>query len=132
MIKTTITTMQDATNFIKVDRNGNKDKGVYASNIALKLKNDNIDRIRNSLQQNNSPTTQVPTYQYTTNNNIPSSESTLPPNPDDYQSYNFCGQTYETIDCNKPCNMGLDIECAELETCYFMTTNKCLIPTSYP
>ena len=133
MIKKTITTMQDATNFLKVDGYGKKDRGVYASNIALRLKNENIIQITNSLSQNNLPTTSSPTYQYTTINNIPSSESsTLPPNPDDSQSHNFCGQTYETIDCNKPCYMGLDLECDELETCYFMTTNKCFIPTTYP
>uniref|UniRef100_A0A6C0E2Y1 Uncharacterized protein n=1 Tax=viral metagenome TaxID=1070528 RepID=A0A6C0E2Y1_9ZZZZ len=133
MIKKTITTMQDATNFLKVDVYGKKDKGVYASNIALRLKNENIIQITNSLPQNNSPTTPSPSYQYTTINNVPSSESsTLPPNPDDSQSHNFCGQTYETIDCNKPCYMGLDLECGDLETCYLMTTNKCGIPTSYP
>ena len=133
MIKKTITTMQDATNFLKVDFYGKKDKGVYASNIALRLKNENIIQITNSLPQNNSPTTPSPSYQYTTINNVPSSESsTLPPNPDDSQSHNFCGQTYETIDCNKPCYMGLDLECDETETCYLITTNKCGVPTSYP
>ena len=34
MIKSTITTMNDVTQFIKTDRNGNPDDGVYASKIA--------------------------------------------------------------------------------------------------
>ena len=135
MIKNTITTMQDTTNFLKVDANGNKDNGVYASTIASKLKQQNIDKITSLLSVNTtvSPPTQPLTTQIqpqvtqtTLNYTLPIDNSTLPPNPDNLSSsFNFCGQTYETIDCNRPCVSGMDFECVT-DTCFY--TTKCPMP----
>lgn len=135
MIKNTITTMQDATNFLKVDASGNKDNGVYASTIASKLKQQNIDKITSLLSVNTtvSPPTQPLTTQIqpqvtqtTLNYTLPIDNSTLPPNPDNLSSsFNFCGQTYETIDCNRPCVSGMDFECVT-DTCFY--TTKCPMP----
>jgi hypothetical protein len=47
MLKTTITTMNDPTNFLKVDENGKQDDGVYASTIASVVKSQNINKITN-------------------------------------------------------------------------------------
>ena len=132
MLKNNITTMQDITNFKKIDSNGDKDNGVYASNIATQLKIKNIEKITSIFNTNN-PTIQptiLPTTQ-TNPNVIPTSmtqidSDTIPPNPDDSVSmYNFCGQTYETINCNIPCNSGMDYECGNGK-CFH--TNLCTIP----
>jgi hypothetical protein len=128
MLKTTMTTMQDITNFIKVDATGNSDNGEYAATNALKTKNINIEKINNL---NNQLFTTLPIIYTTksaftnTNTNI---RNTLPPNPDDLKqdiSY-FCGLTYNTINCNKPCPTGLDIECGT-ETCFY-TNEFCKMP----
>lgn len=68
-----------------------------------------------------------PTFQPTNDKNISSSpipsDNTLPPNPDDSTSvYNFCDQTYETINCGLSCQSGMDYEC-EIGTCFY--TNLC-------
>jgi len=155
MIKNTITTMEDPTNFLKVDANGNKDDGVYASTIASKLKQQNIDTISSIFNFTQTPPTTLPiptalptalptslpqptalpplptqTNIYPSLNNptlpLDNNNSTLPPNPDDLSSsFNFCGQTYETVDCNRPCVSGMDFECVT-DTCFY--TTKCSMP----
>jgi hypothetical protein len=126
MLKPNITTMDDVTKFIKVDANGKNDKGVYASKLALQMKIDNILKITNSLPivTTNTPTISPSSSPFPSPTIYPM-DKTLAPNPDDFQNLNFCGQTYETIDCNKPCNMGLELECNELETCFLKTTDIC-------
>ena len=133
MVKNTITTMSDVTNFRKIDSNGSKDSGVYASKIASKLKIQNMERIM--VMFNTTITTQ-PTTQATTRSIQPSTQSVpnivttnappvdIPPNPDDIVSmYNFCGQTINSINCNMPCNSGMDYECVT-GTCFY--TNVCM------
>lgn len=127
IIKTNITTMNDATNFLKLDKNGNKDNGVYASNLALKTKLQNINNITNLFNSKNIPTS----FQTTNDPNITPDPNTLPPdtlppNPDNFSrspNMNFCGKTYLTVDCNRPCQTGLDIDCGE-DTC-FNVIDKC-------
>jgi hypothetical protein len=130
MIKTNITTMNDATNFRKIDKNGNNDNGVYASNIAVQLKNENINNIKSIFNSIDTQTTSVqPTSIQTTSvptQNVTPDPNTLPPNPDNFPqspNMNFCGKTYETVECNRPCETGLDIECGE-DTCFYVI-GKC-------
>lgn len=137
MIKSDITTMNDITNFLKIDSNGDKDDGVYASTFATKLKQKNIDKISSLLYINTTqsqppqsqPTQSQPTQILPTTNNfntLPLDDNTLPPNPDDFTSFfNFCGQTYENINCMRPCVSGMDFECG-MDTCFY--TTKCSIP----
>ena len=131
MLKSSISTMPDITNFIKVDGNGNTDDGKYAATNALKIKNANIEKITNLNNQRfaNLPTTfpiAVTTNSFFTNT-IPL-QNTLPPNPDDSLQKNsyFCGETYNTINCNKPCPSGLDFECIP-DTCFY-TNEYCKTP----
>ena len=129
MLKTNIVTMPDITNFVKVDATGNSDNGEYAATNALKIKKENIEKINNL---NNQLFTTLPIIYTTksvfTNTNTNILRNTLPPNPDDSKqpiSY-FCGLTYTTINCNKPCPSGLDIECGT-ETCFY-TNEYCKLP----
>ena len=123
MIKTNITTMYDVTNFLKVNIiDGTKDKGIYAATAASKLKIDNLRIITDKLPTiEPSTTSSVPTL--TGSISTSPITNTLAPNPDD--NIKYCGQTYENIDCNKQCNMGLDFECADTEICFLITTNIC-------
>jgi hypothetical protein len=135
MIKQYITTMYDITNFLKVDGNGNKDNGVFASLSAIKTKKENILKIKNlflpdKYQYTTTIPSNIPTTAILNENTTPTSTSdnnvTLPPNPDDLPqipNLNFCGQTYETVSCNKPCPSGLDNEC-DMDYC-FSTSNVC-------
>jgi hypothetical protein len=128
MIKSNITTMEDPTNFLKIDANGNKDDGVYAATFAVRSKKENINLITSLSSPVNIPTTTV-IYQ-PTQNIQPQDTNTLPPNPDDLPQTlpsNFCGQTYDTIDCNKPCPSGMDIEC-NIGTCFSTTTCALFMP----
>ena len=133
MIKSTILTMNDVSQFLKIDQNGNPDNGVYASKIAKVNKLKNIENIiTNSLGLTTSP---LPSYSSTvqpsTEINLPTSSpgNTIPPNPDDYPSdqlSNFCGKSYETVNCNAPCPSGMDYECNEIDvTCFHVVTNIC-------
>ena len=140
MIKQNITTMYDITNFLKVDGNGNKDNGVFTATFASKIKEENILKIKNLflLDKNIYTTTMPPTSTITSTTPILSENTTpspfteednvtLPPNPDDLPqmpNLNFCGQTYETINCAKPCPSGLDDECGVVDHC-FSTSNVC-------
>ena len=133
MLKNQITTMDDITNFLKVDAKGEQDNGVYASRVASSIKTQNINKIT-SLSTVTS-TTVLPTALPTA---LPSglptalpsglpttARVTLPPNPDDQISiYNFCGLSYETIDCTKPCPNGLISECA-IGNCFNVNPEKC-------
>lgn len=86
MIKNTITTMEDVTNFLKVDSNGENDDGVYASTIAMRTKQQNIENILFRLYNSTTspPPPSVPTDTIPSNTNTgPISNNTLPPNPDD-------------------------------------------------
>ncbi len=137
MLKTTITTMNDATNFLKVDEAGNKDKGVYASTIASPIKTQNINKITNMFvnKYNPPPSVPSPTTRTLHDTTLPLSPSidiptsgTLPPNPDDQSTIsmsNFCGKTYDTVDCNKPCFYGLDLECDAGNICFNVDLQKC-------
>ena len=127
MIKSNITTMEDPTNFLKIDANGKNDDGVYASTFALRSKQENINLITSLSPSINVPTTTIIYQPTTVNPNIPIDTNTLPPNPDDSPQTlpsNFCGQTYNTIDCNRPCPSGMDIEC-NIGTCF--STTKCIL-----
>jgi hypothetical protein len=134
MLKSTLGTMEDPTNFIKVNLNGRNDEGVYAATSAINTKIANINNITISFLENNFPsTTSIPqttskspplTTKTITNTFTPG--NTLPPNPDDFPqmpSSNFCGQTYETVDCTRPCPSGLNDECI-IDFC-FSAPNLC-------
>jgi hypothetical protein len=129
MVKSSITTMPDITNFIKVDGNENIDDGEYAAINAIKIKKANIEKITNL---NNQLFTTLPntytTQSVFTNINTAPLQNTLSPNPDDSIQSNsyFCGVTYETINCGKPCPSGLDTDCGT-ETC-FNTNDYCKTP----
>ena len=129
MLKSSITTMPDITNFIKVDGNGKTDDGEYAATIALNTKKANIEKITNLNNQRftTSPVTYTTQSVFTNINTVPL-QNTLPPNPDDSMQPNsyFCGLTYNTINCGKPCPSGLDIDCGT-ETC-FNTNEYCKTP----
>lgn len=136
MLKNTITTMKDMTNFLKVNLNGEKDDGVYASTLALKTKQQNINKISylfSNITKIELTTTTTSTFQ-PTNSNINQNTlqldngTPLPQNPDNFysnSSFNFCGQTYESANCNKPCVSGMDFECG-IEKCFY--TTKCNLP----
>lgn len=123
MIKSNLTTMNDVTKFRKIDKDGKNDKGIFTSTLALQMKFENILKITSLLQTEN--TTNYPSTSATLSPTTYPQETTLAPNPDDLQNFNFCGQTYETIDCNKPCKMGLNLECNETETCFLITNDIC-------
>ena len=126
MIKPNITTMNDVTNFIKIDAYGKKDKGVYAATKALQIKINNRNTIINRLPVENTFTTNnSPSVPSPSSISYPINYTPLPSNPDDLQNLKFCGETYEKIDCNRPCNMGVDLECTDIETCFLLTTDKC-------
>jgi len=135
VLKNTVGTMKDITNFLKVDASGNQDDGVYAATAASSIKLQNINKITNlALPTTITQPTTVPLVVTTNNiqpttpfNTIPTQDNTLLPNPDDQSTVsglNFCGQTYETVDCNKPCPYGLDIECAT-GICFNVLPNVC-------
>jgi LysM repeat protein len=117
MLKTTITTMNDPTNFRKVDETGKKDDGVYASNIASTVKSQNINKITNlfSLKYNPTPSiTSLPTTTRTlTDIDITDSE-TLPQNPDDENQVEICDLDESIINCSKPCTSSQSIKCTVL------------------
>lgn len=74
------------------------------------IKKNNITNLFNSKN--------IPTSFQTTN--ITPDPNTLPPNPDNFSrspNMNFCGKTYLTVDCNRPFQTGLDIDCGE-DTCF--------------
>jgi hypothetical protein len=121
--------MEDPTNFLKIDANGKNDDGVYASTFALRSKQENINLITSLSQSINVPTTTVIYQPTTVNTNIPIDTNTLPPNPDDLPQpvSNFCGQTYNTIDCNRPCPSGMDFQC-NIDTCFSTTKCTLIIP----
>jgi hypothetical protein len=48
MVKNTSNTMEDITNFLKINQNGDNDEGVYASRFAVKTKMDNLNKIINT------------------------------------------------------------------------------------
>ncbi len=127
MIKNTITTMYDKTNFLKINENGENDEGVYAATLASITKKENIQKISSFY---NTPTTDIysttiePTTELPTVSNV-SNEPTLPLNPDDISGmYNFCGKTYNTIDCNSPCYYGTDSSCL-VGICFNTAPEKC-------
>ena len=136
MLKTSITTMNDPTNFLKVDETGKKDNGVYSSTIALSTKIQNINKVTNLFTNNIPPSVPSPTTRtlhetslpFLPTIDIPSPSGTLPPNPDDQSTIsmsNFCGKTYDTVDCNKPCFYGLDSECDIGTICFNTDLQKC-------
>ena len=46
---------------------------------------------------------------------------------------NFCGQTYNNLNCNAPCPSGLNSECQfTVDTCYVDSTNMCRVTTTTP